>query len=220
LTPQQIENAARRKYNSVGSSFYAQEEIWDLIHQAESEIAAETRILEYVTIVNADAIIAFTELENIHEVTKVFMGGQRLHKIDIQQAEAMGFNVTDNEETTGTPQYYLETTSVSGRVLALFPASATAVAITVFGVRAPELVTSASQTLEVPSMFHHCIVDYVVAEMAAKDKQWDTSQKYFDKWYQKHLPNIIKWDRRRKSSDRFNIVKDEEIYFDPLWIRR
>jgi hypothetical protein len=87
-------------------------------------------------------------------------------------------------------------------------------------VRAPELVTSASQTLEVPSMFHHCIVDYVVAEMAAKDKQWDTSQKYFDKWYQKHLPNIIKWDRRRKSSDRFNIVKDEEIYFDPLWIRR
>jgi hypothetical protein len=187
LTPQQIENAARRKYNSVGSSFYAQEEIWDLIYQAECEIAAEARILEFKATVSAEAIIPFTDLDNLHEITKVFMGAQRLHKIDMQQAEAMGFNVTDNTETTGTPQYYMDRTSAAGRALFLYPSSDT---------------------------------DYVVAEMAAKDKQWDTSQKYFDKWYQKHLPSIIKWDRRRKSSDRFNIVKDEEIYFDPLWINR
>jgi hypothetical protein len=220
LTPQQIENAARRKYNSVGSSFYAQEEIWDLIYQAECEIAAEARILEFKATVSAEAIIPFTDLDNLHEITKVFMGAQRLHKIDMQQAEAMGFNVTDNTETTGTPQYYMDRTSAAGRALFLYPSSDTEVELDIFGVREPALVTSAAQVLETPSMFHHCIVDYVVAEMAAKDKQWDTSQKYFDKWYQKHLPSIIKWDRRRKSSDRFNIVKDEEIYFDPLWINR
>ncbi len=213
MTPQQIEDMARRKYNSVGSGFFAEAEIWDLIYQAECEIASETRLLEHTVGLGTTGNIGFSLLESIQEITKVIYDGTILERIDMRQAERLGFDPASVEEVVGTPRYYLEKVSGLGeQILVLFPEPPTSIIVSIYGNRVPARIEDADQTLEVPSMWHSCIVDYVVAEMAAKDKQWDTANFYFSKWYDKHLPKIIKWDRRRKTGDRFNVVKDEATY--------
>lgn len=209
MTPQQIEDAARRKYNSVGSSFYSQAEIWDLIYQAECEIATETKMLEGVStsLTTTAGTQSYAYPTGVSEIKRVEVDGQKLKRIDFREDDALTLLNADTTEQ-GTSLYYYDW----NKTIYLRPIPSTSsLTIKIYYYKEPALVTSASQTLEVPAIFHMCIVDYVTAEMAAKDRQFDTSEKYFQKWYEVHMPRMMKWTRKRRTGDSFNIVKDEAL---------
>lgn len=216
MTPQQIEDAARRKYNSVGSSFFAQAEIWDLIYQAECEIATDTKMLEYRTLVSGGTVAgtqAYAYPSGILEVRRIEVDGQRLDKISLDEDDNITLfdaNATDQ----GRPIYYYDW----GSTIYLRPVPDTSsLQIRVYGYREPALVTSASQSLEVPAIHHMRIVDKVVGEMMAKDGQ--VNNRYLDKWENIHLPFMRAWVRKRKTGDRFNVVKDEESVARTLLVK-
>jgi hypothetical protein len=208
VTPQTIEDAARRKYNSTGSTFYAQAEIWALIYQAELEIARETKMLEGRTTISGGSIAStqsYAYPTGVLEVKRVEYNGQKLKRIDFREDDRITF-LNSNTTETGTPTYYYDW----DRTLYFRPIPDTsALAIRIYYYKEPAEITSASQVLEIPSIFHMCIVDYVAAELAAKDTQWDTAKAYFDKWYEKHLPAMVKWTRKRRTGDSFGVTRDE-----------
>lgn len=217
MTPQQIEDAARRKYNSVGSSFYAQAEIWDLIYQAECEIAAETRMLEGRTVISGGTVAgtqAYAYPTGVLELKRVEVDGQRLDKIDLKDDDDITiFNSNTTEQ--GTPQYYWSW----NQSIYLRPIPDTsALQIRLFYYAEPALVITASQVLEVPAIHHMRIVDKVVGEMIAKDSKSDSNY-YLSKWDEIHMPAMIKWVRKRKTGDGFSVVKDEETTSRTVLIR-
>ncbi len=208
MTPQQIEDAARRKYNSYSSSFFAQAEIWDLIYQAELEIARETKMLEGNTVISGGSVLgtqSYAYPTGVLEVKRVQYDGARLEKIDFRDDDDITL-FDANDTAQGTPLYYYDWE----KTIYLRPVPDTSsLEIRLFYYKEPTIVTSASQTLEVPTLFHMCIADYVVGEMAAKDQNAEIAQLYLDKWYNRHIPSMKAWTTKRKTGDKFKVVREE-----------
>lgn len=217
MTPQLIEDAARRKYNSFGSSFYAQAEIWDLIYQAECEIASATKMLEGRAVISGGTVAgtqSYAYPTGVLELKRVEVDGQRLEKIDLRDDDDITvFNSNTTEQ--GTPQFYW----VWDQTIYLRPIPDTSsLQIRLFYYEEPALVTSASQTLEVPAIHHMRIVDKVVGEMIAKDDK-SKNNYYLTKWDEVHMPAMMAWVRKRKTGDRFNVVKDENTSSRTILVR-
>lgn len=209
MTPALIVTAARRKYNSTSSSFYADAEIWDLIYQAELEIAMETKILEGRTVISGgsvDGTQAYAFPTGCIEIRRVEYNGQKLKRIDFVQDDALTLS-NSNTTSEGDPLYYYEWES--NIYLRPIP-DTSSVQIRVYYYKEPTIITSSSQTLEVPSVCHLAIVDRVTAELAAKDQNFQTAAYYMGLWNNVHMPRIKRWARKRKTGDRFNVVKDED----------
>lgn len=207
MTPAEIETAARRKYNSVGSSFYAAAEIYDLIYQAELEIARETRMLEGVTTTTSTSgTQTYAYPTGVLEIKRVEYNGQKLEFIDFRQDDSLTL-YNSNTTDTGTPIYYYDWANT----LYLRPIPSTSsVQIRIHYYKLPTAVTTAAQVLEVPALFHMCIVDFVAGELAMKDQNMAIARSYSDKWYNVHLPNMKNWVRKRRTGDTFKTVKDAD----------
>lgn len=205
MTPAEIETAARRKYNSVSSSFYSAAEIYDLIYQAELEIARETRMLEGVTTtISTASTQTYAYPTGVLEIKRVEYNGKKLEPIDFRQDDSLTIYNANTTET-GTPIYYYDWANT----LYLRPIPDTSsVQIRIHYYKLPTVITSASQVLEVPSLFHMCIVDFVAGELAMKDQNQIISRVYSDKWYNTHLPSMRNWVRKRRTGDGFKTVKD------------
>lgn len=209
MTPQQIEDAARRKYNSVGSSFFAQAEIWDLIYQAELEVAQETKMLEGRTVVSGGSVAgtqSYAYPTGVLEIKRIEYDGIKLKRIDFREDDRLTL-MNSNGTEQGTPLYYYDW----DKTIYFRPIPDTSSEqIRIYYYKEPLIVTSASQTLEIPALFHMCIVDRVVAEMALKDQNTSVADKYFALWYEKHMPAMKRWTRKRRSGDSFGVVRDED----------
>jgi hypothetical protein len=209
VTPAQIETAARRKYNSTSSSFFATAEIYDLIYQAELEIAEETKVIEVTALVSGgsiDGTRAYAIPTTISEVKRVEYDGRKLTKIDFDQDDVLTL-FDSNTTVEGEPFQFSEW----GGSLYLRPIPDTSsLQIRVYGFGLPAEVTSPSQVLEVPAIFHMKIVDRVVGEMAMKDSNTAIGSQYISLWYEHHLPKIKAWYSKKKSASGFRVVKDVE----------
>lgn len=215
MTPAQIETAARRKYNSSSSNFFATAEIYDLIYQAETEIAVKTRMLEGRTTISGGSIAStqsYTLPTGALEIKRVEYSGAKLERIDLRQDDAATM-MNSNSTQTGVPQYYYFWNSTL--YLRPIPA-ASSDQIRIYYYVEPALITSATQVLEVPAVWHMPIVDFVVSEMAAKDGQFDMADFYFQRWTNVHIPAMLAWVKKRRTGDQFNMVKDVDTLNDTL----
>lgn len=205
MTPAQIETAARRKYNSSSSSFYSSNEIYDLIYQAELEAAEQCKVIEGLS--TATSTVAGTQSyafpTNAFEIKRVEYNGAKLKPIDMTQDDSLTL-LNSNTTAQGTPSHYW----IWNDTIYLRPIPDAVQTLKIYSYNRPAAVTSASQTLEIPVLFHMCIVDFVVAEMMLKDGEAALAQVYLNRWYDRHLPRMEKWVARRKRGDRFNVVKN------------
>jgi hypothetical protein len=208
VTPAQIVTAARRKYNSASSAFYADAEIWDLIYQAELEIAETTKGLEGRTVISGGSIAgtqSYAFPAGVLELKRVEYNGTKLQPVDFRQDDALTL-ADSNATAQGQPIYYY----VWDNTIYFRPIPDTSsVQIRLYYYKEPIIITSGAQSLDVPTITHMSIVDRVIAELAAKDQNFDTASYYMDLWENKHLPRIKAWARKRRTGDAFNTVKDE-----------
>jgi hypothetical protein len=208
MTPALIVTAARRKYNSSTSSFFADAEIWDLIYQAELEIATVTKCLEGRTVISGGSVAgtqSYAFPTGVLELKRVEYDGTKLQMIDFRQDDALTL-ADANATAQGQPIYYY----VWDNTIYFRPIPDTSSEqIRLYYYKEPIIITSSSQALEVPALFHMSIVDRVVAELAAKDQNFQTASYYMDLWENKHMPRIRAWGRKRRTGDAFNTVKDE-----------
>lgn len=208
MTPQQISDAARRKYNSEGSSFFSEAEIYDLIYQAELEIARETKMLEgrSTSLTTTAGTQGYAYPTGVLEIKRIEVDGIKLKRIDFREDDRITL-LNSNSTEQGEPQYYFDW----GNTIYLRPIPDTSsLQIKIYYYKEPALITSGSQTLEVPALFHMSIVDRVVAEMALKDGNQAIADRYFAMWYDRHMPAAMKWTRKRKTGDGFSVVRDED----------
>lgn len=204
MTPTQLVERARNKYNSLGDSFWSDQELLDLFTDACTEIAQETLCIERTyTTTTVAGTQEYDFPTNTIAIKRVTYNGQKLKKISFREDDAItGLNQAST--TRGTPSYY----SQWNYTLALRPLPDAAYTLKIYAYNEPAALVITS-VLEVPTVFHMRLIDYVLAEMAAKDSNEKAAKYYIDRW-DKAKVEMKKWIAKRKRSDSFGVVQDED----------
>jgi hypothetical protein len=209
MTPAQIEQSARRYYNAVGDTFHGQDEILDSIYHAEIQLVQAGLVIEasYTTPTVADQQ-EYTFPTNAESIKRITYEGAKLQPIDFREDDLLTLSDADTT-STGTPSHYF----TWNNTIYLRPIPAAVGTLKIFSYDKPQAVTSNS-TLEVPAIFHMGIVDFVLAQMYAKDKDFQTSEGYMQRWDNPlghgHIQRAKQLARKKKRGDHPAYVKDEE----------
>lgn len=204
MTPTQIIQRSRERYNSIGDSFYSDDEVLGLAYDACLMIATECKLIESTyTTTTVAGTQGYAYPTNVIDLKRVTYNGQKLKPITMRDDDMITIL---NQETsdTGTPQYYF----IWSNTLYLRPVPASALALKLYTHNQPSEI-STSSTLEIPSQFHMDIVTYCVSQMAAKDTNM-TAAEYFDTKFEKAMLRMKRWAAKRKRGDSFASVQDEE----------
>lgn len=204
MTPAEIELAARNNYNAVNESFWSQDEIFGLIWRACLEYSTIAKGIERTYSATTVAGTAeYSYPTNTISIRRVTYDGIKLEPIDQRTLDSMSLNSTSIPE--GQPQYYTEWNNE----LTLFPTPDDALELKIWSYNEPDEVTNTS-TLEIPTVFHGRLVNFVLSEMYAKDKDFPSAQYYRALW-EKDLEEMKRWNKRRKRGDSFGTVINEDV---------
>ena len=205
MTPQQVEEAARRRYNAENDTFYSQDELFKIITEGELELCTFGLVIEgkdtSISTVVGQRVYDFPT--NFISIKRVEYLGVKLEPVDFRDDDRL--SVSNSATTsTGSPQYY----QIWGKQIYLRPLPDAVNTLTIYGYKEPALLTTASTTLSVPSEFHFDLVDYVAMQLCAKDKDYSGVKLYESRWMDAKN-RARQWMKRRKRGDAFAWVRDE-----------
>lgn len=204
MTPSEVETAARYKYNASSDTFYTQVEILRYMTQACMELARHAYVIErtYTTTTTAGTQ-EYSFPTNTLAIKRVTYDGSKMYPINFREDDAVTLSNSSSTQT-GRSLYY----TIFNYTLALRPIPDTsALTLKVYSYSLPSdlAITSA---LEVPAIFHHDLIDFIVAQMAAKDQNYQAAAYYMQIWND-HVLQAKKLQRRMKRADSFATVQDE-----------
>lgn len=207
MTPSEIETAARQLYNAVGDTNWSSSEIMTSIYRACLDLYNECGMVVERTF-SSSTVIGTREYAyptNARAIKRIEYNGKKLFPITLRDDDSL---TLQNEETTdtGEPIYY----SIWDSNIMLRPIPDAVDTLTVYALCEPQVITSSS-TMEVPTFTHGAIVEYVAAQMAAKDQNWKMHDAFDTRWRNIHIPAFKKRLRLNKRGDAFSIVQIEEL---------
>lgn len=211
MTPADINNFARSKYNATGDSFFSDLEIYQYIYQAELELTVESECIEKLdsstTTVSGTRVYNFlADCTAIKRIELIDLNGisVKLEKITFREDDALTL-VNVASTTLGKPQFY----ETWNNQIYLRPIPDTTGYVLKQYYYGLPIVPTASSTLEVPSLFHMDLVDFVVKQMYSKDQNLPMAQ-YYDLIWQKASSKIKRWIQKRKRTDTFTVTMNED----------
>lgn len=205
MTPAQIEDAARRKYNAVGDSLWSSEEILGLLYEACQELALECNLIEGkdATTSTVASTQAYSLPTRFTSIQRVEYAGVKLFKVSAREADTLN-TFSTVVAASGTPQHYW----VWNSQIYLEPTPDAVGVLTFYGYKEPNTITAAS-TLEIPTAFHMDSVNYIVSEMCAKDENFQMASYYLEKWTSAKA-KAKRWKQKQKRTDSFGHVHNED----------
>jgi hypothetical protein len=204
MTPLEVITYARQQYNSVSDDFFSDAELYKHVWAAQMDFARRAFAIERVYTSTTVADQREYELPtNSISIKRIEYDGKKLMPISFREDDTLTLT-NSTTDATGTPQYY----AVWNHTIYLRPVPDDALTLTIYSVNAPQEVTSTS-SLEIPSMFHLDLVDYVLWRKAIKDKNFASASEYKKLWDDK-LYRARQDHRRSKRGDGFAGVQDVE----------
>lgn len=205
MTPLQIEEFCRKRYNAENDDFWSTGEIMDLIYAACMELANETGCIEnIVTATTTASQREYPKPDQATSIVRVEYDGEKLEKISWREDDCITLSDTD-DTSTGTPRYYTE--FEDSIYLRPIPDSSTAT-LKVYSINYPQAVTTSS-VLDVPERYHLGICYFVLSEMYEKSKDPTGSDRFWNRW-QQEIQRAKRLEKRRKRGDSFASVIVEE----------
>jgi hypothetical protein len=199
MTPANIEDQARNRYNASGDPHFTSSEIRNAIYQAESELAQECFVIEAVTTtasVASTQTIAFPT--NCMAIRRIEYDGKKLRPTTLESDPK-----TSTTETEGTPGTY----ALWNDTIYLYPTPDAAKTVKIFHYNEPTEVTTSSTTMSIPSRYHTDIIDLVLSVMYAKDQNTQMSSYHRNLW-ESNVNKIKRARRKEKRGDDFLVVRE------------
>lgn len=211
MTPSDVIGFARGKYNAVGDAFFADLDLYQYVYEAQNELSVETECIE-----TTDSSTLTVASQRVYNFPTYCMAIKRLEIFDSSgnpiKLEKITFREDDSisllnssSTTVGFPQFY----ETWNQQIYLRPIPDTSNLILKFYYYKEPATVTAVSTLEVPSIFHMDLVNYVVREMYAKDQNAPMIAYWNGRWEQSKS-KIKRWMQKRKRSDAFTVVQNEE----------
>ena len=204
MTPDQIQAAARRKYNVEGDTFYNDDYFYDLIFEAEIELAKKALLIEktYTTTSVADQR-EYAWPTNAIAIRRIEYDGTKLRKTDFRQDDTLTLSQADTTQT-GVTEFY----QIWDRIIYLRPIPASdGLTIKIFTYDMPSLQSVGNSNLDTPAHLHMDIVNFVVSNLAAKNQDTNTAQYYKNLW-DRAVVEARRWQSKRKRADNPARVKN------------
>lgn len=206
MTPAQVLLAARNKYNAIGDSFWSDSELLDLLYEACLDLTKEEPKLIEATYTTSSVALQqeYAYPTNTILIKRITYNGRKLELLTFtEDDEITGFN--QDTTSTGSPQYYF----VWNETISLRPVPDTSSdTIKIYSNNEPATLTIGS-SIEIPTLFHMDLVNFIVSGMAAKDSNANMAIYYEKKW-ERSVLRAKKWVQKRKRGDSFSVVQDEE----------
>lgn len=206
MSPLDINTAARQRYNAVGDTFWSDEEIYNLIYQACLELANEAFLIERTfTTSSVASQQAYDFPTNAIGVKRVTYNGKKLMPMTFREDDVTTI-LNQDIANTGVPSAYV----MWNQALYLRPVPATSsLTIKVFAYVQPQEVSS-NTDLEIPVEYQMSLVNYILAEMCAKNKNYQGAGYYRQLW-DKDVLRAKRLGRKKNIGDAFNFVKNVDI---------
>src|SRR3990167_4552067 len=211
MTPQEVNTAARRRYNAVNDDFWSDAEIYDIIYQGSTELATEGLLIESTftnsTVANQQEYAWPT---NAIAIKRATYDGKKIVPIDFRDDDVL---TTLDQATTevGVPTSY----AFWDDIFYLRPIPSSVKTVKVWAYVRPGVVT-ASSTLEIPTEWHMDLLYLVLREMDAKNKNYTGAMFYCQLWTDA-VNRAKKFAMKKKRRDAFAIVKNVDgIYQNTL----
>lgn len=204
MTPTDIITLARQKWNSTTDTFYSDAELLTGIYQAQMKLATETSCIRKVY--TTTTVISQQEYQkptNAFSIKRITYNGLKLYKITDREDDAITLN-NQTTTATGSPQYYSEW----GTAIELRPVPDDALPLKIYTYDMPSPVTAVS-VLDVPVRYHTDVADFLVAQLATKDKNFSAASQYMAMW-DKAVANAKRYEQKFLRGDAFSHVLDEE----------
>lgn len=206
MTPEDIELAARRRYNAVNDTFWSQQEIFDLIYAACLEVADDAYCIERTY--STSTVAGTQEYDfptSANAIKRVTWDGKKLTRIDMIEDDLItGLNQDTTDQ--GDPEYYW----IWNNTISLRPVPSSVGTLKIWTYNTPSEITTATQDVEIPDVHHSRLLNFVLSSMAAKDSNYTAAQYYLALW-EKDKIKIRQSMRRAKRGDKFTSVKSEEL---------
>lgn len=205
MTVSEINTHARRKYNAIGSSFFSDAEIYDFIYEGCLEMVNNglnvERLFSTSTVVGQ---LQYSFPTNVIAIKRVVYNGAKLSPINMREDDLVTAS-NENVTTQGTPKYYF----TWNETLNLRPIPDAVNDLEIYAFVEPQPITSAS-ALEIPSQWHMSLVDFVVSEMCAKDKNLSQAAYYLSKW-ERAVQKALAHQAKKRHKDEFAMVQHDEF---------
>lgn len=207
MTPLQINTAARQRYNAVDDDFWTDAEIYNTIYQGCCELATAGLIIEAVyTASSVASQQAYTYPTNAMNIKRITYTGRKLVPTTMREDDILT-QLNSATTSTGTPSsYFIWADSIYLRPI---PVSAITDTIKVWSNIEPGSVTATS-TLEIPTEFQMALVNLILSEMSAKNKNYEGANYYRQLW----AADVIRakdLQRRKKRGDGFALVQNVDM---------
>lgn len=205
MTVADLITAARDLFNASGDPFFTDQQFYNWIYQAQHELARKAWLIErkYTTTTVAGTQ-DYAYPTNTIAIKRVTAGGRKLKNITHRYDDAITLS-NQTSTTQGWPIYY----TTWNYTMSLRPIPDDAYTLIIFSYSDAQPVT-ANSDLEVPTLFHFDIVDYLLARMYAKDKAPDLMGLHSAFWAE-HVKEAVAYKNRMKRSDSFATVQSEDV---------
>lgn len=198
----------RQRFNAVGDGFFTDQEMRDLLVDAQNELALETDCIEKVfTATTTAGTREYEYPTNAYRLHRVEWNGQRLDPDDFMWDDLNTGNNADSN-SQGEPIYY----QIWNDVLYLRPIPDEAQTLKIYANVTPQNITVDTATLDVPERYVRYLKDYCLAQMFAKSGNTVRNfATYHDQRWQKSIQDVKRFEMKRKQGDQYMVVKNAEI---------
>lgn len=207
MTPQEVNTAARRRYNAVSDGFWTDEELYDIMYQGCTELATEGLLIE--STFSTSSVVSQQEYawpSNAIAIKRATYDGKKIVPIDFRDDDVL----TTLEQTTteiGVPTSY----AFWDDIFYLRPVPSQVKTIKVWAYVRPSVIT-ASSSLEIPTEWHMELVNLLLREMDAKNKNYVGATYYGNLW-KNAVDRAKKFAMKRKRRDSFAVVKNVDMIY-------
>ncbi len=196
-TPIQIEADARRKYNATGDNFFSSEDFYDLIYDAETQLAEEALVIENTYTANSVADQReYAYPTRAIAIKRIEYNGRKLRYTTFREDDSITLSNADTT-ASGTPEeYQLWNRTIFLRVIP----DTSSLTIKLYTYDRPNLQSTPTANLDTPEHYRKDIVNFCIANMAMKDGNVNVATQYFNRW-ELGLKRAIRWQTKHKGVD-------------------
>lgn len=206
MTPNELQTYARQQYNAATDNFFSDAELYQHIWAAEFELSRQAMLIERLYSTSTVASQQeYTYPTDTIAIKRITFDGVKLVPITFKEDDTLTLG-NSATTATGDPQFY----AVWNSTIYLRPIPSRVATLQIFSFNEPAEVSAAS-TLEIDTMWHLAMADFLLWKMAAKDKNFEAANYYKGMW-DKTVFEARKWGRRRLRGDSFLVIKDEEAW--------
>lgn len=205
MTITEFVDYVRNMHNATSDSNWSDSEIYQLCKAKANEVLSLIGLVEATdTTVSVASTQAYAYPTSAIVIRRVLYSGKALKRLSFREWEARKVSGTN---PTGTPSEYV---LWNNQILMVPTPTASADTITIYSEKEQSAISSASSTIDLPTVLHGRLAEGVISLMYAKDLNPSMATFFENRWDNVHLPAFREFKLRRREGYGAFMVADSD----------